>query len=116
MGFNKKWAGFTSALALVLTASGFVPGAASPGRSLSSIEARHAPGSRITRDAALYDRVRQLDLKRLPDPSFEDDLSALSRQEAHHHEKLPGLAGHSRLSPVVKRLSAGPYVSSQRKR
>jgi hypothetical protein len=114
--FNRNWTAFGSALALAASVSGFMPGNGSAGRSLSSIEPRHAPGSQITRDAALYERVRQLDLKKVPEPSFEDDLSALSRQESRHHEKLPGMAGHGRLRPVVKRLSAGPYVSTHRRR
>lgn len=72
-------------------------------RSLSSVK----PG--ITHDAALYERIKQLDLERAPTPSFDDELARLSSQESRHREKLPGLAGHPRLSSAVKRLSAGPY-------
>ncbi len=72
-------------------------------RGLSSVK----PG--ITHDAALYERIKQLDLERAPTPSFDDELARLSSQESRHREKLPGLAGHPRLSSAVKRLSAGPY-------
>lgn len=77
-------------------------------RAISSVS---DPG-RITRDAALYDRIKQLDLRKVPQPSFEDDLSRLSSQESRYREKLPGLAGHPRLQGPIKRLSAGTYRRS----
>jgi hypothetical protein len=115
-----KWAAFGSGLALVLSATGFIPGmgqglsSSSLKRSLSSVRTESSTGMKITRDAALYDRIKQLDLERTPAPSFEDDLSRLSSQESRHHEKLPGLASHPRLKSVVKRLSAGPYAAKRR--
>ena len=103
------------AIALVLGFGGLTStGAFQTGqsrRSLSSVKPGALPAGNqaITHDAALYERIKQLDLERAPTPSFDDELARLSSQESRHREKLPGLAGHPRLSSAVKRLSAGPY-------
>jgi hypothetical protein len=106
-----KWAALGCASALLFSATGFVEGFKSEkngSRALSSLSAPRT-GMKITRDAALYDQIKQLDLERAAEPSFEDELSRLSSQEGRYKEKLPGLAAHPRLKSAVKRLSAGPY-------
>ncbi|MFN7686049.1 MAG: hypothetical protein ACK5QT_11635 [Oligoflexia bacterium] len=112
-----KWASLLSATTVAFWSVGFFSGPLTSGkRSLSSLSSGHSAdtGSRITRDAALYDRIKQLDLHRSPTPSFDDELSRLAAQESRYHEKLPGLSGHPRLRSVVKRVSAGSYSARSR--
>lgn len=119
MKIQIKWAALGCASALLFSATGFVEGfqiERQGSRALSSLSASNSghSGMRITRDAALYDKIKQLDLERAAEPSFEDELSRLSSQEGRYKEKLPGLAAHPRLKSAVKRLSAGPYRARRR--
>jgi hypothetical protein len=85
-------------------------GGALCGLAMLSISKASVAPSNITDDTAIYQNLSEIKVAKDQVPSFDGDISRLSKMENHYQEKLPSsLANRPSLNAPMKRIAQKPY-------
>jgi hypothetical protein len=66
--------------------------------------------NQITNDTALYQELHEINVKKVGNVNFDNDINRLSAQEKSHHEALP-----VRISGPMARIEKASYRPSKRR-
>jgi hypothetical protein len=85
-------------------------GGAMCGLAMLSISKASVAPSQVTDDTAIYQNLSEIQVTKDHAPSFDSDISHLSKMENHYQEKLPGaLSNRPALQKSMKHVSQQPY-------
>jgi hypothetical protein len=88
-------------------------GGALCGLAMLSISKASVAPSQVTDDTAIYQNLSEIQVSKDQAPSFDSDISRLSKMEGHYQEKLPGATAKRTVQRTAQRTAQKTAMKSK---